>query len=114
MSEKIDKVVKELKSIAGGKNINDFNSATVRNKVKSEMVRILYYMAQNFEGPHPWGIASRLMPPRSLPLPLKDKNAGKHTREVLEKLINDSKWDSRIRQLLREAKDNLSKVPKSK
>ena len=103
-----DKIIKDLKDLSKKPSITDFNSSLVRTKFKSELVRILYYIAIGMQGPHPWGIASRPQPPERLPLQVKDKTAGKYTRETLEKFINNPRWDSWIRQLLKEAKKELS------
>lgn len=111
--DKVDKIIKDLKDLANkSPNINDFNSSLIRTKFKSEIVRILYYLIVGSQGPHLWGIQNRIQPPERSPLPLKDPNACKVTRETLEKLVNSSSWDSWIRQLLRAAKDELTKASK--
>jgi hypothetical protein len=95
----------KLRSISKEANYKDFNSSLTREKFKSEIVRILYYMYCGYNStPHPWGLKNRPQFPERLPLPIIDKEVGKDVRKALENLINSSKWDSWIRQLLKAAK----------
>jgi hypothetical protein len=106
---RVEKEGSEKKASLG----ENFNSDIVRKKFKSELVRTLYYLADP-SGPHPWGMQNKVNPPFSLPLPINDKNAGKKNREAVEKVVNDSKFDSTIRQLLKLVRDELNKNTKSR
>lgn len=85
----------------------NLNSAIARRKLKSELVRILFYIANGYQGPHPWGLLARPIYPEISPLPVKDKNAGKEMRELVESLMDKSYWDQFVRILLRELKTKL-------
>jgi len=106
----LDKKVGSIVKIAN----TDLNSSLIRTKFKSEIVRTLFFIAMGYSFPNPWGIAARPIYPERTPLPIKDKNAGKEPREAIEKLINGSKYDGWIRQLLRDIKDGLVVKPSKK
>lgn len=104
------KQLKRLNKIAAGPL--NLNSAVARKKLRSEIVRILYYLAAGYGGPHPWGMLARPIYPEVSPLPVKDKNAGKAMREMIESLMEQSYWDQFVRILLRELKTKLEKASK--
>ena len=103
-------VSKKLRKVAG---TLDLNSQIARKKLRSEIVRILFYMAQGYGGPHPWGLLARPIYPEISPLPVKDKKAGKETREAIEELMKKGYWDQFIRILLRELKTKLKDLDKN-
>jgi len=105
------KTAKKLRKVAG---VLDLNSQIARKKLRSEIVRILYYLSTSYSGPHPWGLLARPIYPEVSPLPIKDKNAGKETREAIEELMKKGYWDQFIRILLREVKTKLDKQSKGK
>ncbi len=106
IATKIKKLAKIEKT---SKSRLDFNSAITRRKLRSEIVRILFYLYMGYEGPHPWGRVARPIYPETHPLPLRDKNAGKEVRESIEKIMDDSYFEQWIRVLLRTVKNKIEK-----
>lgn len=106
MKHRLRKVASGLKEVATQKTAkpkyNSLSTERARVKFKSELLRVLYYMAQGYSGPHPWGAAARPPYPEQSPLQLKDAGAETELRETIEKFLNDSRWDSTLGRLLRE------------
>ena len=106
MTARLRKVASGLKEVASLKTakpkLNSLSTDRARVKFKSELVRILYYIARGYEGPHPWGISGRPPYPERSPVPLKDSGAESELRESIEEFLADSQWDTVIRRMLRE------------
>ena len=101
----INKVTAKIHALVKEADSSTLNSSLARDKLRSELVRILFYMHEGYNTVNPWGIKNRPQYPERTPISVVDKNAGKEVREALEKLMKDSKWDSLLRQLLKAVKE---------
>lgn len=96
-----------MTTITAKKKLNPLNTERCRTKLKSDIGRLLYYMAVGYDGPHPWGSMARPPYPEFSPLVVKDIHAEKQTRETIEKFMNDPEWTQLIGRLLRELNRKL-------
>ncbi len=71
-------------------------------KFRSELQRILYYWIEGYDADHPWGIMARPPFPETIPLSIKDPKAGKETRDIIQDKLQEGRWSTNLRNLLRE------------
>jgi hypothetical protein len=89
------------------RKLNPLNTEQSKIKFRSELVRLLYYMAVGYNGPHPWGNSARPPFPEFSPLSLKDAGAEKQVRDTIEKMLSDPEWSFILSKLLRELNRKL-------
>lgn len=99
-----------LNKVASKKKYPVLSTEKLRAKFKSELIHTLYYMLVGYEGPHPWGVTAKPAYPEHNPLPLRNKECGKHVREAVEAVISSRDLDVICKKILAEMDKKVSKL----